>query len=60
MSPFPGMDEVDGKGDGIAVGPVPYNAKDGMDENPGVRPNMIVVDNYFSQQQPKGWLHGLW
>ena len=32
MSPFPGMDEDGGKGDGIAMGPAPYDADGGMVE----------------------------
>ena len=32
ISPFPGMDDVDGKGDGIAVSPANYGAGKCMDE----------------------------
>lgn len=32
MSPLPEMDDVDGKGDGIAMGPALYDADRGVDE----------------------------
>lgn len=34
MSPFPGTDGVDGKGDGIATGPALYGFNKGRDESP--------------------------
>ena len=37
MSPFPGMDDVAGNGDGIATGLALYSADKGMEESPWFR-----------------------